>query len=227
MSTSSRYSKAADLLRRVEREPRNGPLVTELLDEFFLGYPVENLVKLIHSDDEGIVRVGVWLASELGAKCHPILREVSALFDHPSEYVRFFAIDCVLSASNTSDGDLVAAVTRFLRDPSPAVRSKAIDFFARIRIEKLSVVLDASESSKLCTDDVEGIQLILSSKTSVEKIRQFIESDDPIQRKYGVAAAARVYSVQQDLLHVALVSNDDDLAKFADDVIAQSRIRRS
>ncbi|MFC7102844.1 hypothetical protein ACFQQB_21780 [Nonomuraea rubra] len=44
-----------------------GPASNDLLDEFWAGYPVTNLVRLLHSGDDKLIRTGAWLLSELGS----------------------------------------------------------------------------------------------------------------------------------------------------------------
>lgn len=219
--------EAEQLLQRLKRDPDNGPLANDLLQEIFQGHPVESLLDLIHSGDERLVKRGIWLASELGAKCHPILKEVSRLLDHPSEFVRYYAIDCMLTASRLGERELVQKVVSLLHDSSSAVRRKVMDFLARIEVERLSDAMDMSVTSALGADHVEGIGLIVSSSNSPSEIREFIESDSPIRRRYGASAAARIYDSQTDLLHLALESSDEDLRTFAKNVIALSGPRHS
>ena len=221
----SRDDEIQVLLHRVERDPGNGPLANELLREFHRGYPVENLRVLTSSDDEEVVKTGVWLASELGARCRSILSDIETLLDHPCANVRYFAIDCILSASRAGDGDLVASVLRLMEDESAAVRRKAMDFAARISIERLSEALAAARSSDFGIDHVAGIELVTSSPISPENIEAFLRSEKPIRCRYGAIAAARVFKDRPQSLELALRSHDDDLRTFASDVIALGRPR--
>ena len=223
MSPKSRDSNAQELFERLEEDPDNGPLANELLREFFGDFPVENLCRLLRSHDERVVKAGVWLASELGVKSRPILGEVSKLLGHRSEYVRYFAIDCVLSASNRDDGELIATAISLLRDPSAAVRRKMMDFLARVPVDRLSSTLKISGAGKLKAEDIEGIELLTLARWSPDRIRDLIESRDPIRRRYGASAAARIYKDFEEPLHFALKCDDEDLRTFADDVISENQ----
>lgn len=221
----SRDDEIQVLLHRVERDPGNGLLANELLREFHRGYPVENLRVLTSSDDEEVVKTGVWLASELGARCRSILSDIETLLGHPCANIRYFAIDCILSASRRGDGGLVARVLRLMEDESAAVRRKAMDFATRIPLERLSEALAAVGSSGFGTDHIAGIELVISSPISPENIEAFLRSDNRVRRRYGAIAAARVVKSLPQAFELALRSYDDDLRTFASDVIALARPR--
>ena len=212
-------TKADRLLQELERGPESGTLTNDLLDQFHRGYPIENLRGLLLTHDERLLKAGIWIASELGTKCRPLCKEISALLTHPNFYVRFFVIDCVLSTLHEDNDELILRVACLLDDPNAVVRRKVMDFLARIPIEKLSHVLQIPEFSKLGREHKEGIETIVSDAQSLDKIRQFILCDHPILRKYGASAAARIYKSQPDLLNLALESDDEDLRIFSNGVI--------
>lgn len=218
----SRDDELRQLLQRVERDPGNGPLATELLRELHRGYPVESLRVLTSSDDEDVVKTGVWLASELGSRCRPILSDIEALLYHECTYVRYFAVDCMLSTLRAGDGEVVSRVLRLMEDESPAVRRKVMDFAARIPIARLEEILAAAEGSDLSDDHVAGIQL-LTSLTSPDRIETFLLDSNPIRCRYGAAAAARVFNEWPQFLQLAVRSGDDDLRIFASDVMSLAR----
>lgn len=211
-------NKADRLLQELQRDPDNGTIANDLLTQFFQGYPLENLRSLLLSHDERILKAGIWIASELGSKCHPLYKEISELLSHSNYYVRFFAIDCVLSALHKDDVKLILKVARLLDDPHSAVRRKTMDFLARVPIEKLSSVLQVSAFSKLEREHKEGINTIVSSAKSLDNVRQLISCENPILRRYGASAAARVYKSQPYVLKLALESDDEDLQQFASSV---------
>ena len=213
------WSKADLLLQNLERDPNNGELANDLLEQIFQGYPVENIRCLLLSHDESLLKAGIWIASELGSKCRPLHKEISTLLNNPNYYVRFFAIDCVLSTLHKDDHELILKVSDLLEDQNAVVRRKVMDFLARIPAEQISDVLQISAFSSLRREHKEGIELMISPAQSQDLIQKFISCENPILRRYGASAAARIYRDHPNLLDLAFESDDDDLRIFASGVI--------
>src|SRR5882672_288042 len=90
--TNYNQERAEELTERLAADPRSslaGVLMNDLLAEFHRGYPLENLRFLLQNDNTELVKVGAWIASELGEKGKPLLNDVSPLLQHPKSRVRF------------------------------------------------------------------------------------------------------------------------------------------
>jgi hypothetical protein len=97
-------------------EAKSGVVATDLLGAFFQGYPVRNLLHLLHSEVPEQIRTGAWLLSELGNRASELRNELPTLLRHSDPYVRFNAIDSALSCCTAADGDMLASVVRLLED---------------------------------------------------------------------------------------------------------------
>ena len=101
---------------------KEGRIANELLSEFHGGYPLENLRHLLNSGSNEVVGVGVWIASELGAKVRPLLSEIAPLINVDDRKVRFFSIDCIQSSASAKDRKIVLDVANFCADKGDAIR---------------------------------------------------------------------------------------------------------
>lgn len=186
----------------------------ELLDEFFSGYPVEKLRELLSSDDEQVVKAGAWIASELGERAAPVLPEIGVLLKHPLTYVRFFALDCVLAATEASR-EVIADAISLIADSDPAVRWKAMHFLAKAGQDQLE------KGAGHIRDSVVAAQidwLIAVENASDDRpIMSMLNNDARLQRLIAAVAARRAASQDALALEYAAASADPEVRSFAEE----------
>ncbi|MFF5205019.1 hypothetical protein [Streptosporangium sp. NPDC000396] len=192
-----------------------GPAANDLLSEFFAGYPVENLGRLLHSGDEKVVRTGAWLLSELGDLAVPLMGEVPALLAHPLRQVRFFTIEVVLVNGDAQDGPVLAQVLTLSRDPDAAVRWKVLGFLAAASPEQLAAGAEHLEDVQL-KELTEWLVRLETEEFDPRDVVARLEGDDRVARLFAAAAAVRL-SDEEDtnlLAHAATVE-DEEIRSFA------------
>jgi hypothetical protein len=196
---------------------------TDLLKEFFAGYPIENLRRLLNSSDERLAKVGAWLASELGVRAAPVLGDVVALLQHDSRYVRFFALDAILGAATPHDGAVIARAIDRLTDSESAVRWKVVGLLSRASVEQLSASVQflAPPMSALVS-----WLLRSSAATDTHQIGAALKDGRSLKRFVAVAAAVRVAGKDLAPLKEALSSPDPEVSAIArEEYDRQHRIR--
>ena|ERR1700733_7926914 len=110
------------ILALLLERPSEGPRVAnDLLRCFHRGFPLHNLLRLLESEDQELIRVGVWIQSELGAAARPFLRFLPRFLRNEQKSVLFFALDPVITCA-MQDAALVAAAARLIDDPEEAIR---------------------------------------------------------------------------------------------------------
>lgn len=215
--------RASGLLRRLMMHPDSTAadlLSNDLLREFHRGYPIDNLRSLLHSAEPEIVIIGAWIASELGEKGSPLLADVLPLLHHAARKVRFSAIDCVLVWAGKSDGPALASALELIDDPEPTIRWKAMDFLFRASPEQLEASLSHLLRTAASSHHIRGIEWLLSSKSEdPAAIVRVLQSQDPLLRKYAVAAAARLSGRNREPLLYAASVDDPDVKEFAETAI--------
>lgn len=187
----------------------------DLLNEFFSGYPVERLRRLLQSEEESAVKAGAWIASELGEQVAPLIDELTGLLSHPSKYVRFFVLDSILIAGTPEHGQALAAAVQMIQDSEDAIRWKAMNFLARASESQLtaSVPYVANRSVAELTE-----WLIDSDRrlNTVAVIRR-LEDGNQLVRMAAGAAAVRLASRDRSALEHAAASSDPTIKSFADE----------
>ena len=205
----------------------DGILVNDLLREFHRGYPIEKLRPLMLSDNEKVAKVGIWVASELGGKAAPLLDDLTKLLHHPERYVRYFAIDSLLTCATREKEAAIAAVVSMLDDTDGAVRWKALDFLSRASAEQLEAGLSCLSKTEPDSLHLVGLRRLLGGDAgSPNEALSLLGSDSSTLRKYGVVAAVRMAEVTQEPLAVASSIDDEDVSGFAKDALKRI-IRRT
>ena len=204
-------SKADELIARLVAGGSD-ETANALLEEFFDGYPVERLRSLLGSQHESAIRVGAWIASELGAQSRPLLEDMAELLGHGSRYVRFFLLDAVLAASTEHDGRVIASAVELIGDGDEAIRWKAMNFLARATPGQLAAAEPylAENHARLTAWLVDAGQGSLA-----ETIVSRLASRDSLSRLFAAAAAARMRSRDVTALESATRSDDPEVRSFA------------
>ncbi|GGO77898.1 hypothetical protein [Nonomuraea cavernae] len=187
-----------------------GPAANDLLDEFFTGYSVENLGRLLHSGDDKAVQTGAWLLSELGDLAGPLMAEVPELLAHPLPRVRFYTIDAVLMNGDAQDGPIIAQTLTLTRDPDEAVRWKVLGFLATASTEQLSAGAACLEDVQL-KELTEWLVRLETEEFDPRDVLVRLEGNDRVARLFAAAAAAG----DADLLAHAATVEDEEVRSFA------------
>jgi len=200
----------------------DGRLVNELLLQFHRGYPVKHLEPMLSSQDERIVKTGIWLASELGSRAAALLQHVARLLAHPSRYVRYFAVDCMLTCTTRENGRELGAVIAMLADTDAVVRWEVLNFMSRATRQQLQGALEFFLRHEPDSPHARGLRWLLSEggQDPVEAM-SFLKSTNGLLRKYAVVAAVRISNFAREPLVLASSSDDADIRGFARDALTR------
>lgn len=211
---------AKHLIERITDGPQNprvGVLANELLREFHRGYPLDDLRKLLSSSDENVVKTAVWIVSELGEKSRPLLGDVVHLLKHPSQKIRFWALDCLFWTLPENGCDLAEAF-ELLDDPESGIRWKVLDILSRLSPEQIEAARDCLERRGSDSSHLRGLKVLSIGVQNPDFIMTSLLSQDSIIRKYALVAAVRARKQCPELLEYASTIEDDDIKKFLSDL---------
>jgi len=208
--------RLTDLLVKNPRSPDAGVWMNDLLSEFQRGYPLLNLRPLLLHEDPDVAAGGAWIASELGAQGRPLLDIVSRLLQHSDRRVRFNALDCVLLWTDTARGPELCEAVRLLDDSDPAVRWKAMDFLSRASEDQLQAALADLRRERPQSGHNPALAWLLTAGKDPQQVITSLSSPDPLLRKYGAVAAARLPGDRRKPLSLAAASQDPDVKRFAE-----------
>jgi hypothetical protein len=185
----------------------------DLLNEFFRGYPIENLVRLLGSDDERVVQSGAWIASELARDARPILKDLATLFDYPNVGVRYYCVETVLTAATDEDGEVVGSAISRITDSERPVRKMAFELMARADRSLLVAGAPYAKDSELA--GLEWTLEVEAESRDDSEIASWLQDSDELKQLFAAVAAARVYSRSPHYLQLAASSNESDAQSFA------------
>jgi hypothetical protein len=191
----------------------DGEAANELLEEFYEGYPVENLRVLLGSDEDAAMKVGIWIAAELGQQAATILDQLVPLLRHRLRYVRFYALPAVLAAAGENRGDVIAKGVASILDSDEGVRWMAVQFLSKASAAQLRSSVGALRGSGL----EEHVEWMLSCQLDgrLGAIMESIEHENRIRRRFAVAAAVRVAGLSLQPLRHAAAASDPEVRSFS------------
>jgi len=209
------------LLERIMAHPdpkslKVGVLKNRLLREYHRGYPLENLLPLLQSDDERLVNTGMFISSELGMKGKPLLNDVFPHLKDTDKWVKHETLDCILMWAEPSNKLELGSGVGVLDDDEPANRWSAMNYLARLSQEQLQGALSYWEATDPGSVHSHGLRWLLSSDAAnPERVIAALQDKHRLKRMYGVVAAARMSKGDREPLIYASKIDDPDVKNFA------------
>jgi hypothetical protein len=220
------FAQADQLIRELLADPpgfADSDRGYKLLQTYFKGAPLDTLRPLLRSGDLLIQREAVWVASELGAQAFPLLDDVVPLIDSGDRYLTFHAMESVtVCATGVRAPEFVHVVAK-LEDPDEVLRSLSMFLMSNAETSQLVGAVEG----ELHRVHQEGLRLLLDASASDEAVLAFIHSDEPLRRRYGAVAAARLYERSPQLIDEVRTVEDGEVGSFLDSVLRSRRGRRA
>lgn len=216
-------SRAERLIQTLTTDPKGadeGVLANDLLREFHRGFPIARLRPLLESKNATVVRVASFIVDELGSKAAPLLDSVAELLIYRDRHVRGNAIGSILTCSTGKNARQIAAVISLLNDADWPIRWKVMEFMSLASSEQLQAALRHFESTEPNSDHVSALHWLNSDgAANVEQVAARLACNSELERKYGVVAAARMASVNEAPLYLAVSNYDADVKQFANSML--------
>jgi hypothetical protein len=142
----------------------------------------------------------------------PLVSDLALVLDHPSRYVRFFALDGVLIGATDRDGATIAKAVQLLGDGESAVRWKATNLLARATTRQLRACVPCLYGDLRAL--VEQL-LQLERESGNHNVRELLGSNSERERLLGLIAALRRSDRDPAILQVAATSENPDVNEIA------------
>src|ERR1700738_1302896 len=163
-----RFSHANHLMSELLANPElffERGAANELVDQFSLGYPLDNLRSLVRHPDRVVAKQGIWIASELPDEAPALLSDAGALLSHSDRYIRFYALDVIVLGTPRGDYEQYAHVINALGDPDSAVREHALFLLSRATDSQLAAARQCFESADPGSYHRRGLGLLAKARS--------------------------------------------------------------
>lgn len=197
-----------------------------LLKEYFKGLSKDTLRELLYSENKSIQQTAVWITSELGKDSTPLMKEVVMLLNESNTpYTLYHALEIVANHAEGEYFDDFIKMFSLLENSNQKIRTTTvmliISDLSEPRIHEAYRYLENKEIYN--NSHMKGLLSISNvNALSPSKVRQMINSDDAITRKYGIIAAAKLYKKCSLLVNEAVKAQNLDVKEFLKS-IAQSK----
>jgi hypothetical protein len=215
VTSDSAQARGDELLARVlTGDEWESGIANDLLKEFFRGYPVDNLVKLLRSDNQKVVESGAWIASELAREARSVLTDLLPLFEYPDPRVRCHVIETTLTAATATEGEVIARAVTRMSDADQRVRRRAFELTARADQSPLVAGVPYMKEPEIA-GLLEWALEVESESRDDDEIAVRLRESDGLRLLFAVVAAARVYGRNPHYLELAASLSESEAQSLA------------
>ncbi|MDE6592968.1 MAG: hypothetical protein K2K57_07895 [Oscillospiraceae bacterium] len=220
---SNTYNRTVgyELIKSLKADPENFRYDYQLYEEYCRGFDTETLRPLLRSENEYIrLHAAEILAEGAPAWVEPFLDEAVRLLDDEN----VLTIMCALETLTYSGyGEYYLKLFEALEHGEFKIRHKAMSLFdSRSDIVYGHMLEYLKETGNLRY--YECISLLYNHNDLQEnEAILFLESDDPVKRKFGVIAAGKLYKKFPGILKKAAAGSDEDIKIYADEILERIR----
>jgi hypothetical protein len=201
-------------------------LANELLNEFFRGYALDHLRSLLHHQDNRVLRQGTWIASELANQAEALLNDMIAVSKHSNRRIRRDALIVITLGTGGARGKEFYRLVEGLDDSDMAVAEHALFLLSKSSEGQLVAAIKHFEEVQEHRH-LPGLRMLVEARSAEPtSIEAMLEGDDPLQRKYGLALAERIYPNHPEPLNLAARSRDNSIRPLARHLLGLHKIRR-
>ncbi len=182
----------------------------QLYGHFYKGYPIENIVPLLESENLDAQSAAAHLANELGSVLKGYGKQLGKILKHPSAQVRSDAIHGLRECVDWDDTDTLAEIVFALDDPDPFVHRAAM-FFILCHRGNFAIRAAAAKAPGTIYQELAEMMPSWRQSVSPELITKLIKHSNPIARRFGVGLACRTKPViDAELLDIAIECDDEE-----------------
>ncbi len=220
---SDRYNRTAgfELIEALKADPENFRYDYQLYEEYCRGFDTETLRPLLRSENEYIrLHAAGILAEGAPAWIEPFLDEAVRLLDDENVLTVMCALEIL---AYNGYGKYYLKLFEALEHGEFKVRHKAMSLFdSRSDIEYGHQLKYLKETGNMRY--YECISLLYDrDELREDELDLFLESGDPVKRKFGVMAAGRFYKKFPGILEKAAAGSDEDIKIYAEETLGRIR----
>lgn len=187
----------------------------DLLQEYFKGLPLETLIPLLKTSDKSIQGPALWIVSELGNEGCSLLPYVLPFVSSEERFLKYYALECIIVCSKGNHIKEFIHIIKAMNSEDEVIRVLAMYLISNADDIQLQEGIKLVEGLSNNTAHSRGLSALREcASLDSQEIRNMIDSDSPLIRKYGVIAAKKVYQENSNLINYASTSLDPDVQKF-------------
>ena len=217
-------SKGERLLQELYDNPeefRNNGKTCQLLQEYFNGFSLETLRDLLHSKEQPLRMVGVWILSELGEDGSCLFEDIIPLLDEDNRYIRYHVLEIISVCATGENTIKFVNILPYMECGDEVIRNLVMRLVSntdRLTFKIIANTIKQNDSRlKL---HYEGIsKLVDIEKVSPEQVILMLNDNEKLNRKYGVIMAKKLYKKYPSIIHEYVDSEDLDISRFSKEVI--------
>ncbi len=192
----------------------------DLLQEYYNGYPLKSLFILLNSNDNNILKVAIWIASELGSKnCNLLIDSILPIMNHNDLGIKYFAMECILLGTDISNHDKFAFLIKELDDKESYIRLSAMILISKASSAQIQASLTHPILKSLANYKLhqKGINLLIEVESvHSSEIISMLNSFEPLIQRYAAIAARLKKNQDSEIIGHLLMNSNKDIKEFGE-----------
>lgn len=182
----------------------------ELLQEFFNGFPVENVEFLLDHTESRIISEGLWIISELGENlCEKYLSKSIRLLNNTDDVIQSFALECIFLGTRRNKSSDFVFFLRGLEINSETVKMNAILLLSKTLRSQIDAINENSlHELGLDKHHLIGLSYLKEDRIGEIEIKNLLSSNIELLRLYGMAIAIKHLETFPNILNAFPVKID-------------------
>lgn len=138
----------------------------DLLQEYFRGENIDSLLELLAHKDLSVRKSAIWIVSELGGDAAPIIDAILPLLNDDERYVKYYALESVMSCSCAGVKGIFHYITSALEDDDYVIRKLGMLLISNASSSQLEEVEQHYSESK-DKFHAEGLKILNNNVTHI------------------------------------------------------------
>jgi len=217
------------LVRELLRDPRgfdSKGKAHELLQEYFQGKSLETLRPLLKHDNAHVRRSAAFIVSELGKTASCLIYDIAPLVSDSDTHIQWYAIESIMACTNVGNYEYFIVIVEALDDPNSSICRLAMRLAARANIFQIEAAIrNIGRLRAHQKVHEQGLRAMLEWEAlSDAEIIALLNDHNDLLRKYGAMISNRRMTRSTTLIQLATQSEDECMACFAKEALANNDI---
>ena len=218
METSKANLLISELKKNPERFFDNGKSY-DLLQEYFHGFPLDSLVKLLKDEHLIVRRVAVWIVSELGSVSTTLVEHVIPLLKEEDRYLKYYTLESILAFSSAGSMNLFHHLVSSLGSDDSVIRKLGMYSVSNASETQLKEAMNYYIGIDNCIH-IKGLKLLINKEAISEScVTKMLHNENAIFPRYvAIFLRRNINDIdQKKIISILNQSDDNSIKMFLDE----------
>jgi hypothetical protein len=218
MNNSEISQRWDELSKEIHLNPRVFDNYYEVLKLVWAGLDADSIRPLLRHSERKVVLGGLFAVEELGKRASVLFSDVVPYLNSADDSIRFSAYQATIVSMPDGFDEINRRFIIGLNDGFPPIRNCVMSLLVNLPREFVVTAANSPKPQDEPPSISEGIQFLIE-EYQVWRVEQWLSDSDPIKRRFGLVAAAKVFDRAPLLLKGATCNPDFEIARIGEIIL--------